>query len=111
VIGLAPAGTWVAALVLGVGLLAYDFGGTLFFINYLSLRQAVTPDHLLGRVISTMIFLTILMAPLGSLLGGALAEWTGLRTTLWITAGAGILLGLVLLRVSPIAALRSLPQH
>jgi hypothetical protein len=70
VIGLAPPGTWLAALVLGAGLLAYT-GGTLFFINYLSLRQAVTPDHLLGRVISTMIFLTILMAPLGSLLGGA----------------------------------------
>jgi MFS family permease len=111
VIGLAPAGTWVAALVLGVGLLAYDFGGTLFFINYLSLRQAVTPDHLLGRVISTMIFLTILMAPLGSLLGGALAEWTSLRTTLWIAAGAGVLLGLLLLKISPIAALRSLPHH
>ena len=111
VIGLAPSGTWLAALVLGAGLLAYDFGGTLFFINYLSLRQAVTPDHLLGRVISTMIFLTILMAPLGSLLGGALAEWTGLRTTLWIAAGAGVSLGLLLLRISPIAALRSLPHH
>jgi len=71
----------------------------------------VTPDHLLGRVISTMIFLTILMAPLGSLLGGALAEWTSLRTTLWIAAGAGVLLGLLLLKISPIAALRSLPHH
>jgi len=110
VIGLAPSGTWLAAVVLGVGLLAYDFGGTLFFINYLSLRQAVTPDHLRGRVISTMIFLAILMAPLGSLLGGALAEWTSLRTTLGIAAGAGVLLGLLLLRVSPIAALRSLPH-
>ena len=110
-IALAPAGTWLAALVLGAGLLAYDFGGTLFFINYLSLRQAVTPDHLLGRVISTMIFLTILTAPLGSLLGGALAEWSGLRTTLWITAGAGVLLGLLLMKISPIAALRTLPHH
>ena len=111
VIALAQPGSVAAALVLGAGLLAYDFGGTLFFINYLSLRQAVTPDRLLGRVISTMIFLTILFAPLGSLLGGALAEWAGLRTTLWIAAGSGVLLGLLLLRTSPIAALRSLPHH
>ena len=70
----------------------------------------VTPDHLLGRVISSMIFLTVLIAPLGSLLGGALAEWTGLRTTLWITAGSGVMLGLLLMRISPLAALRSLPH-
>ncbi|MGH8673864.1 MAG: MFS transporter [Burkholderiales bacterium] len=111
VIALAEAGTAFTAVVLALGLLAYDFGGTLFFINYLSLRQAVTPDRLLGRVISTMIFLTVLTAPLGSLLGGALAEWTGLRTTLWIAAGSGALLGLLLLRISPIAALRALPHH
>ena len=58
-----------------------------------------------------MIFLTVLIAPLGSLLGGALAEWAGLRTTLWIAAASGVLLGLLLLRISPIAALRSLPHH
>jgi len=110
VIALAQPGSALAALILGVGMLAYDFGGTLFFINYLSLRQAVTPDHLLGRVISSMIFLTILIAPLGSLLGGALAEWTGLRTTLWITAGSGVLLGLLLMWISPLATLRSLPH-
>lgn len=110
VIALAQPGSGLAAIILAAGLLAYDFGGTLFFINYLSLRQAVTPDQLLGRVISSMIFLTVLIAPLGSLLGGALAEWTGLRTTLWIAAGSGVLLGLLLLRISPIAALRSLPH-
>ena len=110
VIALAQPGPLVAAFVLGAGLFAYDFGGTLFFINYLSLRQAVTPDRLLGRVISTMIFLTILIAPLGSLLGGALAEWTSLRATLWIASALTVLLGLLLLRISPIAALRSLPH-
>lgn len=110
VMALAQAGSVFTALVLALGLLAYDFGGTLFFINYLSLRQAITPDHLLGRVISTMIFLTVLTGPLGSLLGGALAEWIGLRNTLWITAGSGALLGLLLMRVSPIAALRTLPH-
>jgi len=110
-IALTQAGNGFTVAILAAGLFAYGFGGTLFFINYLSLRQAVTPDHLLGRVISSMIFLTVLTAPLGSLLGGALGEWTGLRTTLWIAATAGVLLGLLLMRISPIAALRSLPHQ
>lgn len=110
VIALAQQGSVAAALVLAAGLFAYDFGGMLFFINYLSLRQAVTPDPLLGRVISTMIFLTVLPAPLGSLLAGALAEWVGLRATLWVIAIAGVLLALMLARLSPLARLRSLPH-
>ncbi len=104
------AGNIATGLVLATGILAFDFGGTLFFINYLSLRQAVTPDHLLGRVISTMIFLTVATAPLGSLLGGALGEWVGLRGTLVITAVAGVVLGLVLMRLSPLSGMRVLPQ-
>jgi len=32
----------------GLGLLVLDFSGMVFFINYLTLRQAVTPDPLLG---------------------------------------------------------------
>ncbi len=103
-----PGGIAAGALLAGA-ILAYDFGGTLFFINYLSLRQAVTPDRLLGRVISTMIFLTIVTAPLGSLLGGALGEWVGLRGTIAIAALAGVALGLMLMRWSPLAAVRTLP--
>ncbi len=51
-------------------------------INYLSLRQAITPDRLLGRMTATMRFLTVAAAPLGSLAGGALATVIGLRATL-----------------------------
>ena len=47
------------------------------------LRQAITPDRLLGRMTATMRFLTVAAAPLGSLVGGALATVIGLRGTLW----------------------------
>ncbi len=97
-------------LALGSGMFAFDLGGTLFFINYLTLRQAVTPDRLLGRVVSTMIFLTVVSAPLGSLAGGALGDWLGLRAAIWAVAAGGIALGLVLVRISPLPRLRSLPQ-
>jgi len=44
----ASGGELAASTVFGLGLLVLDFGGMVFFINYLTLRQAVTPDPLLG---------------------------------------------------------------
>ncbi len=64
---------WLATLALGAAMLVFDFGAILYGINYLSLRQAITPDRLLGRMTATMRFLTVASAPLGSLVGGALA--------------------------------------
>jgi MFS family permease len=101
-------GAW-AGLNLGVAIFILDLGAMLFFINYLTLRQSVTPDRLLGRVTSTMIFLSIACAPLGSLVGGAMAEVFGLRTTIAVSGVGGLLLGLVLMKVSPLAAMRELP--
>ena len=60
-------------------MLMFDFGAVLYGINYLALRQAITPDRLLGRMTATMRFLTVAAAPLGSLAGGALATAIGLR--------------------------------
>ena len=101
-------GVW-AGLHLGAAIFTLDLGAMLFFINYLTLRQSVTPDHLLGRVTSTMIFLSIACAPLGSLVGGAMAELFGLRTTIAVSGVGGLLLGLVLMKFSPLAAMRELP--
>ena len=51
--------------------------GILFNINTGSLRQAIVPNHLLGRVISIAGVLAWSAIPLGTLLGGALIEATG----------------------------------
>ena len=48
-----------------------DCGATLFFLPYLALRQRVTPDALLGRMTSTMRFMTVATAPLGAAGAGA----------------------------------------
>lgn len=99
---------WVA-LQLGAALFLMDLGAMLFFINYLSLRQAATPGHLRGRVTSTLIFISVSLAPAGSLLGGVLGTWLGLRPTIAICGGSGLLLGLVLLKWSPLGEMRELP--
>jgi len=94
----------------GSALFAFDFGAMLFFINYLTLRQAVTPDHLRGRVTSTLIFISVSLSPLGSLAGGLMGEYFGLRTTIAIAGGGGLLLGLVLFGFSPLKQMVTLPE-
>lgn len=51
--------------------------GILFNINTGSLRQAIVPNELLGRVISIAGVLAWSAIPLGAFLGGLAIEWTG----------------------------------
>ena len=107
--GLIRGSTATATLLLGAGMLLFDFGAVLYAINYLALRQALTPDRLLGRMTATMRFLAVAAAPLGSLAGGALATVIGLRHTLWVVGSLGIVLCLVAMRWSPVRLHRRLP--
>jgi MFS family permease len=50
--------------------------GTLFNINTRSLRQAIVPNHLLGRVMSVASVLAWSAIPVGTLLGGFAIKWT-----------------------------------
>jgi len=50
--------------------------GTLFNINTGSLRQAIVPNHLLGRVISVAMVLAWSAVPIGAFAGALLIEWT-----------------------------------
>src|SRR5262249_23429152 len=50
--------------------------GILFDINTGSLRQAIVPNHLLGRVITIAMVLAWSAIPVGALIGGLVIEWT-----------------------------------
>jgi Major Facilitator Superfamily len=71
-----------------------DCGATLFFLPYLALRQRVTPDAMLGRMTSTMRFMTVAMAPVGAAGAGLLAERIGVRGGLTVVAAGALLLTL-----------------
>ncbi|MFJ2436266.1 MFS transporter [Streptomyces anulatus] len=78
-------------------------------VTVMSVRQAVTPDGMQGRAAATITFVGMGFTPLGSLLGGLLAQEWGLRTGLLVTA-AGMMLSPVLMSASPLARLgRVLP--
>jgi hypothetical protein len=109
VFALTPAlGAWVL-VPLSAGMLLFGFAATVFVINYLSLRQAITPDHLMGRMTATMRFLTVAIAPLGSLVGGSLGSLIGLRGTLLVVGGLGLALGIAASGWSVVRRVRQLP--
>jgi len=85
-----------------------DAAWPVFSINQTSLRQAITPHHLLGRVNAATHLLFHGILPLGALAGGAIAEAIGARNTL-LMAACGILLSTLWLVCSPVRCLRDLP--
>jgi MFS family permease len=78
-------------------------------VNALSLRQAVTPDHLLGRVNATGRWIAWGTIPLGALVGGLLATAIGLRETIAISSIGG-LIAVGLMAASPLRSLREIPS-
>jgi MFS family permease len=100
---------WLALAIFGGGMFMLDLGAMIFFINYLTLRQAVTPDRLLGRVTATMICLTVSTAPLGGLAGGWIAEHYGLRGAMLFAAVGALLLAPLVTWLSPLSRMRALP--
>lgn len=81
----------------------------LYNVNQVSLRQAITPDHLQGKMNATMRFLVWGVFPVGGLLGGYLGEAFGIRTTILIS-GIGILFSVIWLLISPVVKIPSIPE-
>ena len=86
----------------------FGLGFVIFNTGQVSLRQAITPDRLQGRMNATLSFIAGAAVPLGGLLGGVLGETIGLRPTLLLAALGEILAALWLL-FSPVRSLREQP--
>ncbi len=87
----------------------FGFGAVLIFINFLALRQAVTPAHLLGRMTSTMRWLTVVPAGPGALLGGWLGEHVSLRASLAFAGTTALAVAWIAWRTPRLRQLRQLP--
>ena len=105
---LATPATAVALLV--VGGIIFGFGSVVYNINQVSLRQAITPGRMQGRMNATMRFVVWGTLPIGALAGGALGGAIGLRQTLWVAAVGG-LLAFVPPLFSPVRSLASIPEE
>ncbi|MFI5762340.1 MFS transporter [Streptomyces sp. NPDC051563] len=89
VLGLATAGNPYAA---GLALAVCGAGMGATMVLAPSLRQAIVPAHLMGRVASTSRMLAMCAAPFGAFLGGWLATAYDVRTPLY--AASGLLLAM-----------------
>ena len=79
---------------LGIVLWAMRNGlGTLFNINTGSLRQAIVPEHLLGRIRSVAAVLAWSANPLGAIAGAYAVERTG--SVVLVYAAIGVLTFLI----------------
>ncbi|MFB7191549.1 MFS transporter [Streptomyces sp. NPDC056230] len=79
-------------------------------VTVMTVRQAITPVLMQGRVVATINFVGMGPTPLGSLLGGCLADQWGLRTGLLLTA-IGLSLSPLCMALSPLARLgKELPE-
>ncbi len=101
-----PALTVPALLAVGF---VFGCGGQLVNVTVMAIRQAVTPNGMQGRAAATITCVGMGLTPLGSLVGGFLAQEWGLRTSLLVTA-AGMMLSPVVMALSPLVRLgRELP--
>lgn len=82
---------------------------TVYGIHSVSLRQAITPEHLLGRVNASLELVSKGLAPIGALVGGVLGAVLGVQGTLFVAALNGVLAGLWIL-FSPVVRMKVLPQ-
>ena len=86
-----------------------SFGVVVYNIPQVSLRQAITPERLQGRMNSVMRFLVWGVLPLGMLTGGAIASVIDLRAAIWVGA-IGMSLAFLPVLLSPVRTIREMPE-
>ena len=107
---LLPSGSGVVSLVaLGAALAIHGVNLAVFNVNALTLRQTVTPHHLLGRMNASYRLMLFGTVPLGALLGGSLAGVFGLRLAL-VVGVLGLAAPIAWIPFSPVFKLRDMPD-
>jgi MFS family permease len=118
---------WTIALC-GIGMFAYPLAtrasaivfvplggfvasacGVAYNINQVSLRQALCPGRLQGRMNASVRFMVWGTMPIGGVIGGLLGTTIGLRPTLWVAAG-GATTAFLWVLFSPVPGVQEIPS-
>jgi MFS family permease len=108
-IPLAPQDANQAIPFLVVAVIVGGFGVVLYNVTQVSMRQAITPERLQGRMNSVIRFIVWGVMPLGQLAGGAIATAVDLRAAIWVGA-IGCALSWLPVLVGPVRTLREVPE-
>jgi MFS family permease len=108
-VGLGSAGADALNLLL-IAAAGFAMGGsgTIYNINQVSLRQAITPEAMSGRMNATMRWFVWGTMPIGSIIGGIIGETLGVRAAILI-GGAGATLAFAPLLFGPVWSIKEMP--
>ena len=95
-------------LLVASGLIG-TFSTVVYNVNQVSLRQAITPERMQGRMNATMRFLVWGTIPIGALSGGVLGTTIGLQNTILVGA-LGTILAIFPVLFSPVRTLERIPD-
>lgn len=98
---------WAIPMLLTAQVLI-GFSSVVYNVNQVSLRQAITPERMQGRMNATMRFIVWGTIPIGATVGGIIATAVGVTQALWV----GCILGctaVVPLLLGPVRKLRDFP--
>jgi MFS family permease len=98
------------AVVLATSFAIGGFGVAISNVLIVTVRQAITPDEMLGRLNASYRTLVYGAIPIGSLVGGLLGEVIGLRWTL-VVGALGILVAPAWVLASAVPRMRRVPDH
>ncbi|HEY3722712.1 MAG TPA: hypothetical protein VGN59_05030 [Acidimicrobiia bacterium] len=87
-------GLWADPIAVGVSLARFGALGVGWSVVTVSLRQAIVPDELLGRVNGAYRLVGLGTMPIGALLGGVLARTFGLRAPFIVGGVLCVLVGI-----------------
>jgi MFS family permease len=108
VVPFAPEGNAALAVLIP----AFIIGGlsnVIYNVTQVSLRQAITPERIQGRMNSVMRFIVWGTIPLGAIIGGVLASTIGVKETL-IVSGIGCFMPFLPVLFSPVRDIKEMPE-
>lgn len=85
------------------------YSGVAWNINQVSLRQAITPTRMQGKMNATMRFIVWGTIPVGTITGGALGSIIGLHPTIWVGAIGG-LFAFIPVTLSAVRSIVTMPE-
>jgi MFS family permease len=97
-------------VMVGIALFTFGYCVISYQINNASLRQALTPNSLLGRMGAANRILTLSVNSLGALTAGLIGQFSTVRTAMACFALLGIVCAVTGLVSSPLWAIRTHPQ-
>jgi MFS family permease len=107
VFALAPAE--LAGVAFSGMVFAHGIGIAIHSVNYITMRQILTPGHLLARVAAVNRLVIFGAIPVGTVIGGLVAEAFGLRTAL-VLGGIGLCAGAVPYLIVRVTRLRTMEE-